>query len=266
MSGQQPDGDKLGDLFSDAVAGAPEATFDADDIAAASARATARRQRVVAGVSTLGVVIIAAGVVTSVGLLGQTGDGGTNTAAERATSAGPRNVPQVRPSEAGPTAPRSAGPLVGTGTGSAPQPLPDDPSKQGDGDPGRPGLRAGAPRPGCVQADRELATALAGELPAALREPARRAQVPCPNGARGVALTVRQGPRVGTVSVVLAPERLPTTQQSGTPGAVLSRPVSLRDGNDLLVVSKPDGTTGDGPLRSEVDKIARSVAGKLPLN
>jgi hypothetical protein len=256
MSSENSGSNNLGDLFSDAVGDMPAASFGLDDVTAASARANAKRRRTVAAASTLGVVVLAVGVVTGVTQFGQTGADGQTVAAPKATDSAPPTVHKMQPfslESGGNGKQKNAGPPDG-----GPLKLPEASSEQGDETAGKTGPRAGAPRPGCVNADRELATALAGELPAARNQPARMAQVPCPAGARGVAYTVRDG----SVTVVLSKKRTPAVL-SQKPG-VTSATEPTRNGMTLQVTSKADQPSGGAPLEyPEVADIARGMAGKF---
>lgn len=263
-AGSEPgsgDAELFGALFANAVRDAPSASFSADDVTAASARVSARRRKTTIAGCTLGVVVLVGGVVTSVAMFGHTG-GERSVAAGQASLSASASTTSMRPFDAAPGETREKlRPHSGASSGADENhDLPGGSSKQGDGSTGNTGPRAGAPRPGCAKADRELATALAGELPAAPRMGPLAAKVPCPVGSRAAAYAVRDDGLTGTVSVLLLPASAPTLPQ--LPGASTSI-ATTRSGDSLLVSSTPDSPLLAAPLGAEVPKIAHALANQF---
>lgn len=172
----------LADLLRTAVSEAPASSFDERDVYARYHRERRHRARVLTGAAGVVVaVLVVAGVLTPLLLLGGHGSGG---ASDGNLAAAPR-VSSVSPQRLSPHA----------------QELPGEPSKQGDGSSGRVGPRAGHTRPGCARVDRELATALAGELPVSTAGQAAPVPGGCVTGGRGARLPAHGA----TISAVVLP-------------------------------------------------------------
>jgi len=131
---------------------------------------------------------------------------------------------------------------------STPSPL------QGSGGTGEDGPRAEG-TPGCEKVDRELATALAGELPATGvtgPSPGRA----CTTGARSAGFQVTDGDRSGFVSATLVPSGIVFSLESGA----LTVQLKAASGGTLIVSSTPD--PGSAPPRaSDLHRIAVDLAG-----
>lgn len=219
--------DAVAALFRSAVDDAPPASFDEQDVRARYRRTRRRRMSTVAG-SALAVVL-AAVLVPVLVLAGRPG----GSAPPGALAAAPH---------ASTTTPHRLSPFA--------QQLPGGPSEQGNGPHGRVGPQVDGTRSGCARVDRELATALEGELPV----PADTAiPVPggCPAGGRGAALPVHGA----TVAAVVLPAGV--------------HPGPARQGNgDRQVRTAPSGATvevfvsGGAPpaLRAQLPAIADRLA------
>ncbi|MFD2417851.1 hypothetical protein [Amycolatopsis pigmentata] len=216
---------ELGTLFREAPGEPPPPTFDLTDVTTASARATARRRSA---------LILAAGCVVLVLVgLGLTRFGFTGT-----TTSG---APQV--TTGGPPAGRPAPPS----DASTPSPL------QGSGGTGEAGPRAEGTS-GCEKVDRELATALAGELPVtgavdASPDPA------CPAGARSAGFRISDGDRRGFLSVTLVPSGAVPPPAAGVASIRKETP----SGATLVVSSAPDPGSAP-PWENHLESIVRDLA------
>ncbi|MGM1058755.1 hypothetical protein [Saccharothrix sp. Mg75] len=250
------DEQKLSELFRDAAGDAPPASFDVGEVRAASARATARRRSAAALGSALAVVLVFGGVVVSTDLFAKsTGD---TTAAGSAESAPSPDVTPFGEAEV-PAVPKDASP--DRSGGMPPKSVPDDPSTQGDeplGTADRPTV--GRTPGGCVEVDRELAVALADELPVARGLQPSPAAANCPAGGRGAGYLVRDGGATGTVSVVVVPP--------GTPDLVPDRSVRFQSsptsgGEELYVLSEPAAGSGVAPFADELASLARRLGDRF---
>lgn len=219
---------ELEKLFADAPGEPPPSTFTADDVAAASRRATARRRRTVAGVAAAVVLVGGAGSA-AVFALRPAPDGDTVAAA----SAPPESSRQPRGTP--------ARPLDGPGIES----FPSDSRKQGQESDGKPGPRTGSTAR-CEKGDRELATALAGELPAAAR--LERAEH-CADGTRRARFAVPGG----AVTATVLPEGVALRPPSG--GEHVERRLS---GGRTVSVS-----TEDSPRVDDLGAIADALVTAL---
>lgn len=246
---------KLGELFRDAARDAPPPSFDVDAVRSASARVTARRRSAVAVGSALGLALVFGGLVIGSDALRQSG--GELASAGSAHDASSLNVtpfsvaePEMQQKDASPD--RSGA--------VPPESLPDGPSTQGDvplGSAGRPS--AGDAQRGCVEVDRELAVALADELPVANADLASVASANCPADARGASFTVRDGDAFGTVSAVIAPP--------GTTGLVPDRTYAhasakTPSGQVLHVLSGPEPGAARAPFADRLADLAQRLAAR----
>lgn len=240
---------KLAGAFRDAVRETPPASFDATDVVAASHRVTARRRMQLAGGSALGVVVLAGGLVLGNSTLGDGGHPAAPMAGGRPSTSGQARVFTAQ----GEPNPRMTAP----GNSVNPNSLPGQPPKQGSGESGMAGQPTGNPRPGCGSVDRELAAALAGELPAIAGSPPIMADGPCPAGARAVAVAVRDGASAGTLTVVLVPA--PNSGRAG-PDAGPAAVVASHSGGTLTVSSRAAAGSSAAPYTDQVGKVATDLA------
>jgi hypothetical protein len=249
---------KIADLFNDAVRDVPPASFDTGDVRKASHRATVKRRTNIIAGSALAFVVLAGGTVTTLALSGETN---TPTAASApALGGGPMANSGTMDIEG--DAEKPATPSA-RGDGAGPRlDTQDGPPKQGGSPPGNAGT-AGSTPSGCM-ADRELAAALAGELPAA----ASAGEVPvpfgCPAGATGGAVKVTDGGKQGTLSVVRVP-------QGASPGIVpmgsdvdgyASTETVAASGASIFVVSQPAPGTGEAPFVDDIARYAAAIGSK----
>ncbi|WP_086827681.1 hypothetical protein [Allokutzneria sp. NRRL B-24872] len=260
---------KLADLFRDAVREAPPASFDEQDVLGASKLATARHRMRVATGSAFGVVVLAGVAVFGANALSPGPDGGSVTAAQNSSEYGATDggTPLV-PFTAGPIQPMPSGPVPpGRTTQAPPKSIPESTSKQGDDDPGRAGRPTSGTPTGCGPADRELAVALAHELPAAAGLTPTPAARSCGPGSRAMSVLVRDGGVTGVVSVILGPPDAKIgSDDIGTkdlpPGAA-SASAYAPSGRPLTVVSEPAKGSITSPFGGRVEDIAKKLAEKL---
>jgi hypothetical protein len=201
----------------------PPPAFTLDDVTKASTRATARRRS--------GLMLAAACLVALLGAAGIAGV--TYFRSTESTSAQP-DVGPARPAQGFP----------------APSPL------QGSGGIGEDGPRAEGTS-GCEKVDRELATALAGELPATGVTGPSPGRV-CPTHTRSAGFHVTDGNRSGAVSVTLVPAGVAFHLGAMTDGTVLAEQLAT-SGGTVLVLSTPDAGSAV-PLEGELPHIATALA------
>ncbi|ATE57716.1 MULTISPECIES: hypothetical protein [Actinosynnema] len=246
---------KLAEAFRDAADGAPAPAFDLDSVRSASKRATLRRRSALAAGSTLAVVLLAGGVAAG-GLLPVGGP-------ERASSALESQAPATLDMEAATAEPRVLGTEDGprgeagepTG-GQPPKSIPGDPSEQGDEPPGSADPTVGGTPSGCGAADRELAVALAGELPVA-RDLVPTGVTGCPAGARGASYLVRAGADYATVSVVLVPAGVRASLATDLRREAVATTAS---GESVHVLSEPAAGATTAPYAADLPGLAQAIA------
>ncbi|KJK42091.1 hypothetical protein UK23_38890 [Lentzea aerocolonigenes] len=220
------DEQKLADLFRDAAHDAPPASFDAGDVRTASRRATLRRRNSIAAGTTLAVVLGFGGVMAGAGWFGT-----SNTA----DNAGPGQ--QVAAPQTELKAPQQQ---------QAQPNFPGDMSTQGDmSTPGSTGPSAGERAvQGCVEVDRELADALAGELsvsPGSAVPPT----VTCSPDSRSASFKIDGL----TVTAIVTP------QSFEPPDGALTEKKPTASGQELYVF-----TQGDGQFKGKAKPIADALA------
>jgi hypothetical protein len=242
------DENKLSELLKDAVADTPPPRFTVSDVARESERQRVRHRNGVLAGSAFGVAVLAG--ATALGVALWTGPVTTSNAADGANSASGGNgnaAPYELPDEDN----EAAAPTERGRTQDVPSEMP----KQGgypDGN-GGPAGPAGTPS-GCEQVDRELAAALAGELPAAANvkvDDAVPVSLSCPAGSRGAAFDLTSG----TISVVLLPAGV--TMATQTSGAQAQAPTD--DGRRVLVLSEPVGQGGTAPFETDLQRYATEL-------
>ncbi len=246
---------KIADLFGDAVRDLPPASFDAGDVAAESARLTRKRNGVITG-SALAFALLAGGIPVGLALWSGPNGGSGNDSAALAPASAPDGNEKAAPYEV-----PSAGPGV-LSDRSGPSSPPVTP-KQGGSSDGDAGPGAGGTPSGCGTADRELAAALAGELPAATSggEP-QSSPLGCPTGSVSAAVPVRDGPLRGLVSIMLTPRDVPQMIQPpwadrvGAQGSL----TSTASGKTLVLAVEPVAGSAAPPLDGDA---LREIAGRL---
>jgi hypothetical protein len=253
---------KLRDVFRDAVPEAPPATFALGDVRAESGKQRTRHRNLLLGGSALGIAVLTGATVLGVALWKSTDT--QNSAATAgapmvdASSGNNGNRPNDVPNDGQP--PRAA-----SGGAEKDKSVPTESPKQGGaptGNAGPTGL-GGTPR-GCGQADRELAAALAGELPAAARQEPRDANVACPNGSHAFAVQAQESGRTGVLTIVVTPPGtnvdFPVT---GSPQGVVVGTGMVKDGRRVFVITEPADGTNQAPFDTQVQDIADHAAVKI---
>ena len=154
------DDDRLAQLLHDAVQDAPPATFDADDVLTESRRLTARRRSLVRNGTMGAVVLVAAGLLTGLGVVsfGSFGHTVSNSAGSAAPADATMNNQGHPGNEFPPNSRSNDGPRAQFN-------VPESSPMQGGGGTGNAGPMTGSTPGGCGSTDGELAVALANELP-----------------------------------------------------------------------------------------------------
>lgn len=220
---------ELETLFRAAPGDPPPATFGSAEVAAASRRATARARMRIATACSVAVLALAGGGMFAA--LWPTGGDEDSASVQSIEGTGQPRDDSVR-QESGDQS--------------------RDLSKQGDK-----AMAEAARAPGCDRADRDLADALAGELPVVPR-PADEAVSPlCAETARWAAYLVRDGEQRGTVSVTLA--RNGTDMRLDLPESSRLAQVPARGGGSVYVLSVPDQGSA-APLADRLQAIAEAIA------
>lgn len=242
---------RLAELFRDAAGDAPPASFDEHDVATESRRVTRRRRSMLAGGSGVAVVALAAGLLLGPGGFGHTLGGGTQGAASApAVRGGP-----VQPDQS-PFGPAVEGPAA-RGTDSFPSSSP----AQGGGKVGGVGPNAGSTRIGCGPTDREVAVALAGELPSVGAPTTVTPGLTCGGTTRAATYLVRDGAATGYVTAVLSPRADPATLTMR--GGVLSSTGTSASGKwQVTVVGEPAGGQVP-PLADRLGAVERAIAARF---
>ncbi|MFD5242890.1 hypothetical protein ACFWIW_00015 [Amycolatopsis sp. NPDC058340] len=224
-------------LFRDAPGEAPSPTFDTADVVRASKRATARRRNGIA-VACSAVVLVLAGV-GMFGVLGGT-DFELGTAAksdQEAVSAGQPGAASARPQD---------------GESSN---FSNPPPQQGGGGSEKTGPLVAEGTYGCDQVDRELATALAGELPVPVDVAKSTPGDICTTGARSAGFQVPGG----TVSAAVYPAG--SSVPAMPTGAAEARRTTAK-GSLVVVVSLGDGSGRPALPESDVDRLVGVLAAR----
>jgi len=243
---------KLAELMKDVVADTPPPTFTHADVTRESDRQRARRRNGLLTGSAFGVAVLAGAAALGVALWTGQGTPSQITSAESDAAAGNGSAsPYELPDEGG----NAAAP---TERGEQRDFPPETPKQGGSSDGnGRPAGPTGTPS-GCEQVDRELAAALAGELPAAANIKVDDA-VPlstCVDGAVGGAEFSLPD---GQISVYRVPSNTAVTLDSADSGAVqASSPTS--DGGRVVVLSVPIAVGEPVPYQTDLPRFARSIA------
>jgi hypothetical protein len=250
---------KLAELFRDAVRDAPPPSFDEGDVRSASHRATARRRSALALGSTMAVVLVFGGIAVGAGVFG----GGSKSldAATAGSAEGSNSSPGETMTPYGLPADPNAEQKATDRGGPPPKSVPEDSSTQGDETPGSASLSAGSTPTGCGPVDRELAIALAGELPVAAGTQPSPAAGTCPAGSKGAGYLVRDGDVIGVFSVVVVPKG--ALQATGL-GSAAAKQVSrtAQSGATVHVVSEPEQGSGTAPFAGKLDSVATDLASR----
>lgn len=233
-------------MFQGAAGEPPEPTFGPADIAKASRRATVKRRNAITVACGCAVVLVAGIGVTGVVLNSGDSSGDASVAAAnspRKSAGAELATPDGQP-EDGPARPPNA---------ATPKDFPASP-KQGGEASGENGPRAGTS--GCDKVDRELATALAGELPVTVSGEAMPGRL-CPTDSKSAGFPVRAGDRAGDFSVaVVEPGSVTVPDIDGA----VSEQVPTARGRMIVVLSVPAADSPGAPLVGDVQRIAASLA------
>lgn len=239
---------RLSELLKDAVVETPPPTFTASDVARESDRQRVRHRNGLLAGSAFGVAVLAG--ATALGVALWTGPGSSSDAAgaESIASSGNGNAaPYELPDEDN----NAAAP-----TERGAEDFPSETPKQGgypDGN-GGPAGPTGTPS-GCEQVDRELAAALAGELPAAANikiADAEPVAVSCPEGATGAAYDVPGG----RITVLVVPSSV--IMATKEPGVLADVPTD--GGRRVIVLSEPAAAGDSAPFGTDLQRIATELA------
>ncbi len=249
------DDDRLAQLLHDVVQEGPPATFDADDVLAESRRLTARRRTLIRNTTMGAVILVAAGLLTGLGVVGLGSFGHTvsSSAGGAGSAAGTSDKPGGLNNEFHPNSHPKSGP-------EAQLNVPASPSMQGDGDTGSAGQSTGSTPGGCGSTDGELAVALAGELPS-VGDP-QRAAVPtadCPSGTTfAAAMSIVDH---GATGMIIALVR-PATAKAVAPAAGVGHASSTSTQHDtvITVLSQPQQAGGPIPFQAQLATIAQHLA------
>lgn len=253
---EQVDERQLAQLFQTAADDGPPASFGHSDVVAASHRETRRRRTRIAGGSALVVAVLLGGVAVGNNLLGGPRNAETTSAGGMADS-----TPQSAEVERGEQVPAEQLP----GQLSSP-----DSQTQGADKAGKiipwPGLAADGARAGCGPADRELADALAAQLPAAGQSAPMAVPDACPPEARAVAVPVSEDGADGWIYLVLAPVRGdgPADQpvERAADGALGFQRLTP-SGRVLVVLSVPAVDNGQPPFAADTMILAEEIGSKF---
>lgn len=237
------DEQELKSLFSAVPGDAPPPTFSASDVATESKRQTVRlRNRIAVGGSAV-ILVLAGfgvfGVLSGLHLeLGPTG-ASSNDAAVAQSQAGPG---------AGQPQPSAGRPLAEGGPPNFATP----PPQQGGSGATKTGPAAEGAF-GCEKVDGELATALAGELPAHVTPAMATVGDACSTGTRAAGFPVPGG----TVSAAVYPAGARTPDSVPESGQKAS--AVTPSGGTLVLISKPD-PGGQAPYATELQQFANDLA------
>lgn len=241
---------KLAELLKDAVAEAPPPTFTHGDVTRESARQRQRHRNGLLAGSAFGVAVLAGATAIGVALWTGGGSPGSATSAESMVSSGNGNAaPYELPDEDA----RAAEP-----TERESKDFPPETPKQGGSSDGNGGPAGPASTPsGCEQADRGLAAALAGELPAAANvkvDDAVPVAMSCPDDAVGAAFDLPGG----RISVVLLPADGVVSEDAEA--AVSAGRAVTTTGREVVVLSEPTDPGGRTPYDIDLTRLATTLA------
>jgi hypothetical protein len=246
---------KLAELLKDAVTDTPPPTFTHSDVTAESERQRVRHRNGVLAGSAFGVAALAGATALGVALWIGPGLTQQTTSADSAASGGNGNAaPYELPDEGG----KAAAPTERGGE----QDFPPEAPKQGGSPDGNGGTAGPASTPsGCEQVDRELAAALAGELPVSANvkvADARPVSLTCvSSGVRAAAFDLSDG---GSISVLLIPADALSAQRASRPSSGAQVDVPTDSGRHVLLVSEPATSGGSVPYESDLRQFARDIA------
>jgi len=241
---------RLAELLKDAVADTPPPTFDQGDVTAESERQRVRHRNGVLAGSAFGVALLAGAAALSVALWTGSGSGTETAAAGSGTSPSNGNAaPYELPDEDN----KAAAPTERGEQDSSPETPKQGGSSAEDGGPAGP---ASTPS-GCEQADRELAAALAGELPAAANlkvADALPVSLSCPVDVEGARYDLPDG----RLTIMRAEPGVTLPTWSLQSGAIEARSTTST-GRTVIVVSEPYSPGEPGPFADEIHRVAADL-------
>lgn len=245
---------RLAELLNDAVADVPPPSFGRDDISRESARQRARRRNGIITGSALGVALLAGTTALSVALwTGQDSAGQSNAANGDAASGNENAAPYELPDRDGSAdEPTQRG---GLEEGSPPESRKQGRTSDGEAGPAGPGSTSS----GCEQVDRELAAALAGELPSTANLSADDAVpvlVRCPPASAGAMFPVPGG----TITVIVTTSGASVDDQATASARTERAAATAPDGRTVTVVSMSTSAATAPPYAGELDEWAGAVA------
>jgi hypothetical protein len=251
------DEEKLADLFKAAVADPPPASFTEHDIATKSQQVTRQRRAALAGGGGLAVVILVVGLLLGTGVFGHTSGSGTLAGGSAGGAQRPSDgsfgnvVPGLASGNAGPNA-------------ISPTHFPGSTPKQGGGENGGVGSDAGGTHAGCGPTDRQLAVALANELPSVGAPVATPAALACIPGTRTASYHVHVGGSPdGYITALLVPVNAPTLFSDHAKGTSGDTGPARSGEWTVVVLSQPTGGATSGPVANQIAGIQKALAAKF---
>lgn len=243
---------KLTELFKDVVADTPPPTFTHADVTRESERQRVRRRNGLLTGSAFGVAVLAG--ATALGVALWTGEVSPSQVTSAEGDGAPGNG-TAAPYELPDGDAKAAAPTERGQEGFPPETPKQGGSSEGNGGPAGP---TGTPS-GCEQVDRELAAALAGELPATAIPDADAAlpvSFTCPANARGAMFTLPDG----QISVLLLPPGTTMIFDSSVGSKFGNASVPTSTGGTVEVVSVPAAYGDPIPYVSELNSFATAIA------
>lgn len=239
---------ELQQLLRDAPGEAPPPSFGVADVAAASRRATARqRVRIATASSAAVLVLIGGGLFAALGPLSNEGNVGGS---DSEVASAPQMDAQAPGQPPGPYERHQDGDSAAAEA---------SPKQGGEVNKG-PGV---ASTERCEAVDRQLATALAGELPVGPQGEPIPGELPCTDAPKQAAYRVQDDGRSGVVTVALvSSSQEESRDQSRQRFKGSYADARTDDGMTVVVLSRAD--EGEyAPYRSELDEIAERIAERL---
>lgn len=252
---------RLAEMLRDAVADTPPPSFDERDVARESERLRIRRRNGILTGSAFGVVILASATALGVALWTGPHSAEQTSAGDAAAVGGNASAaPYELPQEDGANAPKTEREIV-------PDSAPSETRKQGRPSSGDAGSAdPGSTPSGCEQADRELAAALAGELPAAANvttADAQSVELACPPGSIGAMYRVVDRGQAGSFSAVVVPPDVAPPVWQNVPTGTQRGEAILADGRTVIVLSEPRLDGDVPPFGNDVQQVANGIARNL---
>lgn len=249
---------KLSELLREAVADTPPPSFDQSDVARESERQRIRKRNGILTGSAFGVVLLAS--ATALGVALWTGPQSAEQTGTAAAGGNADAAPYELPEGGSAQAPK-------TEREDAPMNAPSETRKQGRPSSGDAEASASGSTPsGCEQADRELAAALAGELPAAANVDVRNAQsveLSCPPGSVGAMYRVVDSGLSGSFSAVIVPADAASLEWPSLAVGTQRGEANMDDGRMVIVLSEPRMDNEVAPFGNDVQQVAYGIAREL---